>query len=72
MTREQVWQRIISRSYVARLGPQELQEVRERFDAVLAKHSDQFHTPATSASAAEVADVPQQTEVFVALVRSVQ
>ncbi len=69
MTREQVWQRIVSRSYVARLGPQELEEVRHRFNAVLQKHADQFHTPAAPAPAAEVADVPQQTEVFAALVR---
>ena len=67
MTREQVWQRVLSRSYVARLAPQELQEVRQAFDAVLARHAEQFHAPA--GSAAQVADVPQQTEVFVALVR---
>ena len=72
MTREQLWQRVLSRSYVAVLPPPQLQLVRQQFDGVLAKHAAQFAPVPTSADehACQVARVPQRTEVFVALVRS--
>ena len=67
MTRERLWQRVLSRSYVAVLPPERVQHVKAQFDAVVAKHADQFHAPA--AGAEEVALVPQTTEVFVAVAK---
>ncbi len=50
------------------LPPEQIQHVKAQFDAVIAKHADQFHAPA--AGAEEVAQVPHTTEVFIAVARS--
>ena len=65
MSRERLWQRVVSRSYVAMLPPDKLQAVKQQFDEVVARHADQFH--ASAAGGPEVAEVPQTTEVFIAV-----
>jgi hypothetical protein len=68
MTRGQVWQRILSRSYVASLPSEKVEEVRAQVEDVIRKHEDLFTNPGDGFEPR--AEVPLRLEVFVARKRA--
>jgi hypothetical protein len=64
MTRSQVWQRVLSRSYVASLPPDRLEEVRAHVDTIIDRHGCLFE--AADGEAEPRAAVPLRLEVFLA------
>ena len=67
LTREQIWNRVLSRSYVAALDKEEQSEVKQQVEAVLKKHASDFYTTTAGPTGEQdVARVLLRTEVFVA------
>lgn len=67
VTRQQAWERILSRSYVASLAPEKQAEVKAQVNAVLARHGKKFLAPHAGADTSqELAEVPLRLEVFIA------
>ena len=67
LTREQIWNRVLSRSYVAALGEEEQSEVKQQVEAVLKKHASDFYTTTAGPTGEQdVARVLLRTEIFVA------
>lgn len=68
MTKSQIWQRIVSRSYVASLPVEKLKEVKGKVDAVIAQHENLFAV--TEDGSEPVAEVPLRLEIFIARKKS--
>ncbi|KAK9915322.1 hypothetical protein WJX75_007617 [Coccomyxa subellipsoidea] len=67
VTRQQAWERILSRSYVASLAPEKQAEVKAQVNAVLERHGKNFLAPHAGADTSqELAEVPLRLEVFIA------